>query len=127
LNNGFFYKIALIVAGIKSKPKNLSISESNSTGREKPTSKAKPKETRVFANVDVGWGNMLHIRGECDGLSWTKGIPMKNNGNNIWTWIGKSKQCTNFQYKLLINDSIWCVGENFTANGGKDNHITPKF
>ncbi|MDR2735822.1 MAG: hypothetical protein LBB20_03240 [Puniceicoccales bacterium] len=96
---------------------------------KKPNSIVKTKDnaTKIFANIDVGWGNTLYIRGEGDGLSWTKGIPMKNNGNNIWTWVASSKKCTNFQYKLLINDSTWCQGENFTANAGEDNNITPTF
>jgi hypothetical protein len=83
--------------------------------------------TKILANVDVGWGNTLYIRGECNGLSWSKGIPMKNNGNNIWVWSSNTKKCINFQYKVLINDTIWCRGENFTANAGKDNHLIPVF
>ncbi|MDR0351723.1 MAG: hypothetical protein LBH49_03725 [Puniceicoccales bacterium] len=83
--------------------------------------------TKIFANFDVGWGNTLYIRGEGDNLSWSKGIPMKNNGNNIWAWTSGAKKCTNFQYKLLINDVIWCNGENYTANAGKDNYIVPVF
>ncbi|MDR1458425.1 MAG: hypothetical protein LBI37_02765 [Puniceicoccales bacterium] len=101
--------------------------EAISKSRNSAASKSKDGATKIFANIDVGWGNILYIRGEGDDLSWEKGIPMKNNGNNIWTWSSSTKKCINFQYKLLINDTIWCIGENFTANAGNDNHIAPAF
>ena len=61
------------------------------------------KVTRIVAHVDIGWGNMLYIRGEGAGLSWEQGVPMI---------------C-----KFLVNDEKWALGENVTINAG-DVHIS---
>jgi hypothetical protein len=83
-------------------------------------------ETEIIADVDIGWGNQLFIRGEGSGLSWEKGIPMQNIGNHLWHWKCQEKCAENFQYKLLINDHIWALGENLTASCGR-NRIAPSF
>jgi hypothetical protein len=83
--------------------------------------------TEIIADVDIGWGNKLFIRGEGCGLSWEKGVPMQNIENHLWRWECPGKCPENFQYKLLINDHIWALGENLTANRGTKNFIEPSF
>jgi len=83
--------------------------------------------TEVVADVDIGWGNRLFIRGEACGLSWEKGVPMENVGNHLWQWKCPEKCPENFQYKLLINDHIWSLGENMTASRGTKNCVEPSF
>jgi hypothetical protein len=88
---------------------------------------AKDSETEIIANVDIGWGNKLFIRGEGCGLSWQKGIPMQNIESHLWYWQCPTLCQENFQYKLLINDHIWSLGENLTANRCTKNFIEPSF
>lgn len=83
--------------------------------------------TEIVADVDIGWGNKLFIRGEGCGLSWEKGVPMQNIENHLWYWKCPGKCPENFQYKLLINDHIWALGENLTANRGTKNFTEPSF
>ena len=81
--------------------------------------------TTISADIDVGFGNQLYIRGEGNGLSWDKGIAMKNEKNK-WTW--KAAKCDkNFEYKLLINDEIWSAGDNFLAVAHEKNEVKPQF
>jgi hypothetical protein len=84
-------------------------------------------ETEIVADVDIGWGNKLFIRGEGCGLSWEKGIPMQNIESRLWHWKCPEKCAENFQYKVLINDHIWALGENMTASRGTWNRIEPSF
>lgn len=94
----------------------------SSKGSSKSTS---CKSTTISTDIDIGFGNQLYIRGEGNGLSWDKGIAMKNEKNS-WTW--KSTKCeNNFEYKLLINDEIWSTGDNFIAVAREKNKVTPKF
>jgi hypothetical protein len=44
---------------------------------------------------------------------------------NTWTWQGKSGE--SFEYKLLINDETWNVGENYSADTSHENTVTPTF
>jgi hypothetical protein len=79
---------------------------------------------KIATGVDIGAGNKLYIRGSGGGLSWEKGLPMKRLKNS-WTWQGKSGE--SFEYKLLINDEIWCTGENYSADISQENTVTPTF
>lgn len=94
---------------------------------KKNTHTPKEIETEIMANVDIGWGNKLFIRGEGCGLSWEKGIPMQNIESHVWYWKCPEKCPENFHYKVLINDHIWSLGENLTANRGTKNFIEPSF
>ncbi len=84
--------------------------------------KVAKKVTRIVANVDVGWGNMLYIRGEGAGLSWEQGVPMLCNNGTEWTWTAET-DAEPISFKFLVNDEIWAAGENVTINAG-DVHIS---
>lgn len=75
------------------------------------------KVTRIIAHVDVGWGNMLYIRGEGAGLSWEQGVPMICNNGTEWHWIAET-EAGPISFKFLVNDEAWAVGENVTINAG---------
>lgn len=81
------------------------------------------KVTQIIAHVDVGWGNMLYIRGEGAGLSWQQGVPMicANNGTE-WHWIAETEDGP-ISFKFLVNDVSWSRGENVTVNAG-DTHLS---
>lgn len=79
----------------------------------------------AVAQIDIGFGNSLFIRGEGAGLSWEQGILMDCLDSSAWTWTGKSKKPVLF--KVLINDEIWSTGENFEIPAGEAITFTPSF
>lgn len=82
--------------------------------------------TKIVAKVDIGFGNTLYIRGAGCGLDWEKGVALKNQKADFWVF--ETKNCTkDFEYKLLINDSVWNIGENFIARHGVNNVVSPEF
>lgn len=86
----------------------------------------KAATTKIVAEVDIGFGNTLYIRGAGCGLNWENGIALKNQDANFWVFeVPSCKE--DFEYKLLINDEIWSTGENFVAYRGMNNIVSPKF
>ncbi|MDR0340380.1 MAG: hypothetical protein LBH53_02330 [Puniceicoccales bacterium] len=71
---------------------------------------------RIVARVDVGFNNWLTIRGRGAGLSWDWGVPLKNEGPDRWVWEGVGP----LEYKLLLNDALWELGENRVYAGFGD-------
>ncbi|MDR1401662.1 MAG: hypothetical protein LBI81_01735 [Puniceicoccales bacterium] len=92
-----------------------------------PAGKSKKTSASVVANVDIGFGNYLYIRGDGCGLSWDRGIQMDPVAGDSWQWR-YDYDCTGkcFEFKVLVNDEVWSAGENFVAIGGK-NEVSPKF
>ena len=88
--------------------------------------KSAKKGTRIVANVDVGWGNMLYIRGEGAGLSWEQGVPMLCENGTEWHWTAET-DAEPISFKFLVNDEIWAAGENVTINAGDVHISTPTF
>jgi len=90
---------------------------------------AAKKTTRIVARIDIGWGNMLFVRGEGAGLSWEQGVPMlctEKDGVVEWYWTAETADGP-ISFKFLINDETWATGENVTINAG-DTHISkPSF
>jgi len=85
-----------------------------------------PAVTTIEARIDVGFGNTLYIRGEGPGLSWEHGVPMDCESSDAWTWSTKAASRP-FPYKVLINDEVWCAGEDFVATVGQKNTVVPTF
>jgi hypothetical protein len=82
--------------------------------------------TTIEARIDVGFGNTLFIRGEGCGLSWEKGKPLTCVDGLTWIWTG-SQTDEAVVFKLLLNDTHWCRGENMRAMPGKSVQVTPEF
>lgn len=87
---------------------------------------AKPVVTVIKATIDVGFGNMLYIRGEGAGLSWDAGIPLACVKDDAWS-ISLPETSKPIVYKLLINDLTWSAGADFVAESGKTTAIVPTF
>ena len=88
--------------------------------------KSKPVVTTITARVDTGFGNALYIRGDGAGLSWNSGVPMTCISSDEWQLtLGESSHPVNF--KVLINDSTWSAGTDFTVAAGERVTITPVF
>jgi hypothetical protein len=79
----------------------------------------------IEAKIDVGFGNNLFVRGQGEGLSWERGIPLENVDSKTWRLTVPAKD--KVQFKLLINDAVWCKGEDLVAAPGKKVEVTPAF
>lgn len=87
--------------------------------------KALPKTT-IVANVDIGFGNALYLRGAASGLSWAEGVPMDCKSDNVWS-IDIAGVTTAFEFKVLINDEYWSSGYNEVAEPGSETTVDPVF
>jgi hypothetical protein len=94
-----------------------------------PVKKAPAKQTtaqnRIIARVDVGFGNVLFVRGEGAGLSWEKGTALANVTPYEWALSCSTKGKVIF--KFLINDELWAEGENITLPAGRESISSPTF
>lgn len=80
----------------------------------------------VEAVVDVGFGNQVFIRGVGAGLSWDKGIPLECRHPSTWIW-SSPEIADKVVFKLLLNDTVWSLGEDHVAEAGKPVRVTPLF
>ena len=92
----------------------------------KKTVASKSSKTVIEAKIDIGFGNLLYIRGDAPGLSWKSGVPMDCKGAESWS-ISMSDVSSTFEYKVLINDIHWAAGGNDTAQPGVINTTEPSF
>ncbi|MGC3958460.1 MAG: hypothetical protein QM813_11125 [Verrucomicrobiota bacterium] len=79
----------------------------------------------IEAKIDVGYGNNLFVRGQGGGLSWDRGLPLQNVDFKTWRLIVSAKD--KVQFKFLLNDAVWCKGEDLVAVPGKKVEVTPAF
>jgi hypothetical protein len=95
-----------------------------------PAVKAPAREsiasTTVVAQVDVGFGNQLFIRGEGAGLSWDKGVELENIAADRWQAVLQGAT-TPVVFKLLINDQVWSIGDDFVVAPGNTAVFSPLF
>jgi hypothetical protein len=82
--------------------------------------------TTVTAKIDVGFGNALFIRGEGAGLSWDKGQPLNCEDGSMWIWSSQGVKHP-VAFKLLVNDQLWCRGENTQVAPGRQVEVAPAF
>jgi|TARA_B110000037_G_scaffold65447_1_gene79809 hypothetical protein len=115
----------------KGAPKTVAkkVAVKKTVAKKTPAKKAissKASKTVVVANFDVGFGNMLYLRGDAPGLSWKKGVPMDCESANSWS-ITMSGVKDTFEYKVLINDIHWAIGGNNLAKPGVTNSSDSSF
>lgn len=85
-----------------------------------------PAATVIKAKIDVGFGNVLYVRGDGPGLSWNTGVALTCVDANTWTIsIAGAKEPVIF--KLLINDVTWSRDSDYTAAPGSTVEVTPTF
>jgi hypothetical protein len=82
--------------------------------------------TRIIVHYDVGFNNNLFIRGSGVGLSWNKGILLRNTRPDEWVWETKESFLT-CEFKVLINDSHYEEGENHTLTCHSCVEYIPRF
>lgn len=82
--------------------------------------------TTIVAQIDVGFGNTLFLRGEGPGLSWEAGVPLDCVADDKWS-ITIANVDKPVVFKLLINDLTWCAGDDFVVQPGSEAVLTPVF
>ena len=82
--------------------------------------------TAIIAQVDIGFGNVLHVRGEGAGLSWEKGVAMENVAADQWR-LPLNGVSAPVAFKFLINDVTWNSGEDYVIVPGTTVTFTPTF
>jgi hypothetical protein len=87
---------------------------------------AKPVETVITAQIDVGFGNQLYIRGEGPGLSWDKGVLMECVASDQWR-VALPESARPVVFKFLVNDLSWSAGDDYKAEPGTSVTLTPSF
>ncbi|MEO6245321.1 MAG: hypothetical protein ABIQ12_07775 [Opitutaceae bacterium] len=87
---------------------------------------SKPVRTTVSAQVNVGFGNALFIRGEGAGLSWEEGVAMECVSATLWR-IVLPESAHGHTFKFLVNDLSWSVGADFKAASGASVTLSPEF
>ena len=83
------------------------------------------KLTTIEAKIDVGFGNLLYLRGQGGGLSWDTGVPLTCIDGKTWRWTTRSTEKLTF--KLLVNDSVWAQGEDLDVSPGQRVEVAPVF
>jgi hypothetical protein len=86
---------------------------------------AKRPPTIITAHANIGFGNTLYLRGDGPGLSWDKGVPLDCLSDDKWSLA--IEHATPFTFRVLLNDLVWCTGDNYTAAPGASIEITPEF
>jgi hypothetical protein len=87
---------------------------------------AQNTRTKIAANIDVGFGNALYIRGEGPGLSWDKGLVMDCAADAEWA-VTISDAVAPVVFKFLVNDITWCVGTDYSVEPGASITLEPTF
>ncbi len=87
---------------------------------------SRPVTTTVTAQIDIGFGNALYIRGEGPGLSWDRGVLMNCVSDAEWQ-IALKESARPIIFKFLVNDLSWSTGEDYTAAAGASVTLTPAF
>jgi hypothetical protein len=119
---------------ITKKPQGMAKPSANSSLKgapAKPAAKpapapAKSSLTRVIVKCDVGFGNTLFIRGKGANLNWNKGISLKNIKADEWIWEC-NQPFSECEFKVLINDVQYEMGENHRVKQGSSVQLTPRF
>ena len=99
---------------------------------KKPAAPAKkktagePPATFISAQIDIGFGNHLYLRGEGPGLSWDHGVAMDNTGSNLWTATIKGATLP-VVFKVLVNDLTWNTGADTSVEPGQSITVYPTF
>jgi|GEM_PF-1645703 len=83
--------------------------------------------TKITVKCNCGFGNNLYIRGQgVPGLTWEKGIVMKNLKADEWVWES-DKPFTKGEIKVTLNDKQFEVGPNHIIECSKQLSFIPRF
>ncbi len=86
-----------------------------------------PKKTRIIVQSNLPSPNQLYLRGEgVADLSWEKGVELKHEKGDEWVFE-TDLQFSSAEFKILVNDSTYELGENHPLYPGASVRINPKF
>ena len=108
------------------KPEKAPAKKIAAPAKKKSTASSEPPVTFISAQIDIGFGNHLTIRGSGPGLSWDDGLVMDNAGSNLWT-VALAKAAKPVTFKVLVNDLNWNTGADYVVAPGKSITIHPTF
>jgi len=94
--------------------------------KKKPAVAIEPPATFISAQIDIGFGNHLYLRGDGPGLSWDRGVAMDSVGANLWTASVKGASAPVI-FKVLVNDLTWNAGGDYSVEPGQSITVTPTF
>ncbi|MDF2549633.1 MAG: hypothetical protein K0S07_700 [Chlamydiales bacterium] len=83
-------------------------------------------KTHITVKYNAGFPNNLFIRGSGGGLSWERGIPLKNIGDSEWVFESQG-DCKQIEFKVLLNDLVYEQGPNHVVEKGKQISYAPTF
>lgn len=110
----------------KAPAKKVAVTKVPTKKATKKVAPKKPATTTIIANVDVGFGNSLYIRGEGADLSWEKGTALENV--SPYEWVFCSDTATGeVTFKFLINDEAWADDDDLTVAAGSTSVSSPVF
>lgn len=90
-----------------------------------PGARPARKLVTIEAKIDVGFGNAVFVRGEGEGLSWDRGLPLECVDGSTWKWTAEAGRAMKF--KLLLNDTVWAKGDDLVAAPGQRLELAPSF
>jgi len=82
--------------------------------------------TRLVADVDVGWGHTLSIRGDGGPLSWERGWWAYPTTDDRWELLLTEAEA-GFAFKALVDDQTWQLGDDVLATPGDQVDFQPQF
>lgn len=82
--------------------------------------------TVVEAQVELRPSDSVYIRGQGSGLSWDAGQPMTCVERAKWVWCTRRAE-PGTEFKVLVNDELWAVGENAKLCPGEVVTVQPQF
>lgn len=89
-------------------------------------SRKKGPTSCIRVKYDVGFNNSIYLRGAGADLSWDHGILLKNIKADEWIWETETP-FTNCEFKVLINDRQYELGENHHLQCGSSFEYKPNF
>lgn len=76
--------------------------------------------TKIRLKAHVPYGHSLSIRGNVYPLSWEHGRCCRYVGNDLWEFaMERIERGQHFEFKALLDDKQWSLGNNVQAVGGE--------
>lgn len=110
----------------KKKAKKPVVKVKKNTAVKKTVKKARKSNTQIVVKYDCGFDNHLSIRGQGAGLSWYKGVALKNISADEWIFDVVCPEA-HIEFKVLINDQVFEIGDNHKVKNGQKIEIKPFF
>jgi len=86
----------------------------------------RPVSTTITAQIDIGFGNALYVRGVGPGLSWDRGVLMTCVTDNQWQ-LALGESARPILFKFLVNDLSWSAGDDYEVAPGASVVLQPTF